>query len=341
MRGSGRINESPRTELTTVTLLFGGEPLLIEEAADDLRTTAAELGYDERLVMTAEPGFDWGRLDEEAQSMSLFATRRLIDLRLPSGKPGDAGAKALLRFCESGTADTALLLVTGPLDKKSRQAKWYKSFDKTGRVVEYKSVPLPRLPVWIQARAKTKGMDIEKDAAMLLANYTQGNLLAAAQEIDKLKLLSQEPGTIRYQDVAGSITDNARFSIFTFVDHCLAGDAVKALRSLTGLKNEGVEPVVVIWALTRQVRTLYGLSAAIAAGQSQAQALKSYGVWSSQAPLIGKALNRYGERGWRKLLRDMAGLDRVLKGREPGDVWSGLEQACLSLCEVACVRVPV
>ncbi len=337
---SERIKPPPQARLAKVTLVFGDEPLLIEEAADDVRSAALALGFEERLVLTVEPKFDWSRLDEAANSMSLFAARRLIDLRMPAGKPGDAGSQALIRFCESVQDDTALLLICGRLDGRARQAKWFKVIEKTGRLAAQKPVPLLRLPVWIQARARAKGMEIDQDAAMLLCHYTEGNLLATAQEIDKLELLASAPGAISYDDIAGSITDNARFNVYTLVDHCLDGDAAKAVRSLTGLRHEGIEPIIIVWMLAIQVRTLYGLSRALAAGRPRAQLFKSFRIWSQRAPLVNKALDRFGERGWAARLQEIARLDRILKGREPGFIWSSLEQTCLSLCNTAYVRVP-
>ena len=326
-------------ELARVTLVFGDEPLLVEEAADDVRAAALVLGFDELLVLTVEPKFDWSRLDEAANSLSLFAARRLIDLRMPGGKPGDAGSQALARFCASAAADTAMLLICGRLDGRTRQAKWFKAIEKAGRLAAQKSVPQHQLPAWIRARARAKGLNIDQDAAMLLSHYTEGNLLATAQEIDKLELLGSEPGVISYDDVAGSITDNARFNVYTLVDHCLAGDAAKAARSLTGLRHEGIEPIIIVWALANQVRTLYGLSRAVAAGRPRAQLFKSFRIWSQRAPLVNSALDRFGERGWAARLQEIARLDRILKGRESGFIWSSLEHTCLSLCNTSYVRV--
>lgn len=322
-----------------VTLVFGDEPLLVEETADAIRAGAQEAGYDERLVMSVEPGFDWGRLEEAARSMSLFSSRRLIDLRLPTGKPGD-GARALTLYCEAPPADTMLLIVSGRLDWATRKSKWFKAVEKAGRVIEKKPVPASQLSGWIMARARERGIRLEKEAATLLSHFTEGNLLAAAQEVDKLKLLAAEQATIGYDDVAGSITDNARFNVFTLVDYCLAGDAVRAMRSLDGLQKEGVEPIIIAWALATQIRTLYRLSLAIESGEPRAQAMRSLRIWAKQAPLVNKALDRLGPDGWGSVLQDAAALDRVLKGRAPGSVWAGIERICLSMCRIGCVKVP-
>lgn len=325
------LNKQLADGLPSVTLVFGDEPLLVEESCDAVRGRAQELGY-ERLVISAESAADWDRLLETSHSLSLFSTCRLIDLRLPTGKPGDAGGRALVQYCQSAPQDTALLIAGARLDRRARQAKWYKEVERVGAVIEHKALAAERLPVWIRARAESRGMDLQRDAEVLLAHYLEGNLLAAAQEIDKLALLSDATGRVHTAEVERSITDNARFNIFSLVDHCLAGNDYKALRTLNGLRREGVEPVLLVWALAKQVRTLYCLSTALEAGESRAQLFKKYRIWTKQASMIGTALNRIGARGWADLLHRLAHVDRVLKGRASGNIWHALEQACMSVC---------
>lgn len=320
-----------QADLPRVSLIFGDEPLLVEETCDSFRRRARQLGYEERQVMTVETGFDWGSLLEAAISMSLFSARRLIDLRLPSGRPGDAGAKALTQYCDAPHADTALMVICGRLDGRTKQTKWYKTLERAGIAVEHKAVPAAQLPAWIRSRVKSKDLDIEQDACTLLASYTEGNLLAAAQEIEKLGLLYPEEKVIRCIQVTESITDNARFDIFTLVDDCVAGNAGKVLRSLNGLRQEGAEPVLIVWALAKQVRTLYRLSTALAAGQAKAGLFKAFRIWPKHVPAINAALKRYDRHDWARLLRCIGRLDRVLKGRESGNLWQNLEQVCLSV----------
>lgn len=279
-----------------------------------------------------EAGFDWGSLTATAQSMSLFARRRLLDLRLPAGKPGDAGSQAIVQICESGSEDTALMIVCGRLEARTRQVKWFKAVERAGLVIEHKQVPAAQLPAWVSARAKARGLDLDSDAVTLLAHYVEGNLLAAAQEIDKLILLRRGEGTVGYDEVSTSITENARFSIFVLTDHCMAGNTRQALRCLRGLRQEGVEPVLITWALAKQVRTLYRVAAGLEAGQQQAQLFKSLRVWYKQVPLTTAALARHRNDDWARLLGQMAHLDRVVKGRAEGDAWHALEQACLLFC---------
>ena len=329
-----------KTDLPSVTLVFGDEPLLIEETSDKVRNQALQLGYQERLVLTAETGFDWTRLTETTLGMSLFSERRLIDLRLPSGKPGDAGSKALIRYCESSIPDTALLLICpGRLDAAAKRSKWFKAVAQSGEVIEHKPITVAQLPAWIKSRVNAKGMDIERDAVALLVYYLEGNLLAAAQEIDKIALSVAQEGIIRATDVEDGITDNARFNVFVLIDHCLRGDATKALRTLKGLRQEGVEPVLIVWALAKQVRTLYRLATGLAAGQPKAQLFKTFGVWNTQIPLITSTLSRFTQDELVYLLRRIAHLDRVLKGRESENIWQMLGYVCLSLCDTDAVGV--
>ena len=324
------LNTYLQTGLPKVTFIFGDEPLLVEESCDAVRLRAQELGY-ERLVITIESAGDWEKLTDTTHTMSLFSTHRLIDLRLPTGKPGDAGSKVLVQYCQSPPEDTSLLIVSARLDGRARQAKWYKQIENVGVVIEHKPVTTEQLPGWIRSRARSKGIDLEPNTETVLAHYLEGNLLAAAQEIDKLALLTDVAGTIRAVDIEQGITDNARFNIFTLTDHCLAGKADKALRSLYGLKREGVEPILVVWALAKQIRTLYCLATAIEGGEPKAPLFKKHRIWTKQATLINTALNRIGAQGWAELLQRMAHLDRVLKGRAVGDIWQALEQTCLSL----------
>lgn len=318
--------------LPGVILVFGEEPLLIEESGDRVRNRALALGYEERLVLHVDPKFNWGRLTETAQSLSLFSQRRLIDLRLPTGRPGDAGSQAIVQFCTALPDDTALLISSGRLDGRIKQGKWYKAIDRAGLAVEHKAVTAAQLPGWIKSRARAQGLTIEQDAVALLAHFTEGNLLAAAQEIDKLRFLPETGRTIGYEDVSESIADSARFTVYTLVNHCLAGHPKRALRTLRGLRQEGVEPILIVWALANQVRTLYRVSVGLAQGQPKAQLFKSLRVWYKQESLVSSALGRHRLLGWSSLLEDMAALDRLVKGRSSGDVWETLERACLSIC---------
>ncbi len=314
-------------------LLCGEEPLLVEESCDCVRRTAQENGYQERIRLSVEPDFDWNQLRQQAQSLSLFAERRLLELRIPSVRPGVAGNQAIVDFCDGGTADTVLVVITGKLEARAKKSKWVKAIEKRGAVIEHYAVGPERLPAWIQGRLRARGVRADAEAVQLLCYYLEGNLLAASQEIDKLCLLCAD-GRITAEQVRTTIVDYARFNVYSLVDACLAGAAARVPRVLESLRREGVEPVLANWALAREIRVLAKLAAGLGQGIAQARLFKSYNIWSRRQGLVSAALKRRDGAGWRRLLGDVARIDRIVKGREAGDAWLELERVCLRLCDV-------
>lgn len=328
---SDRLPHQLAGTLAPVYMLHGDEPLLIEEAADQIRRAAAAQGYSDRVVLTGERGFDWGSLTESTRTLSLFAERRLVELRLPTGRPGDRGAKALSMFATAPPEHTLLLVIAGKLDANVRKAKWFAALDRAGVAVSAAPLGVRELPGWIAQRLRSRDLDADADTVALLAHYFEGNLMAAAQEIDKLALMCSD-GRVARADIEAGLMDHARFDAFGFVDTCLQGKAPAAVRALAALRAEGVAPVFVVWALGREVRLLAQLAAATAAGQPRAQALKAMGVWASRAPGVSAALARFGAQTWGGFVRAVARLDRIAKGRAKGDIWFELERLGLRLC---------
>lgn len=315
--------------------LFGAEILLIEETLDQIRRHARAQGYTERIRHSLEAGFDWSRLLAASRSMSLFAEKKIIELRMPTGKPGDAGSRALIEYADSISGDdTVLLLISGAIDKRAQQSKWFKKVEAAGVAVECPGISAAQLPEWIRRRMRAKGLQFDTEAAERLSHFVEGNLLAAAQEIDLLALLSPHR-KITTEVVENAITDLARFTIYTFVDSCLAGAAHRCTRILQSLRRNQTEPVLILWALSRETRTLCHLSAGIAKG-ARAQALfKRYGVWSSRSNLINSALRRLSLRQWENLLWKLAEADLALKGRAPmqrQNIWEEIESIGLRMC---------
>lgn len=311
--------------LAPIYLLSGDEPLQLGEAADAVRAAARAQGYGERQVLHAETGFDWQTLLAEAGNLSLFAERRLLDLRLPTGKPGDAGAKALTAYAARPPEDTLLLITCAKLDSAQQRSKWFTALERAGVVVQVWPVEAERLPAWIARRMQAQGRSPSPAAASLLADHVEGNLLAAAQEIDKLCLLCP-PGAVEFDAVAGAVADSARFDVFALADAALSGDVVRTTRVLYGLRAEGIEPVLILWALSRELRTLASLAFAREQGESLEAALGRLRVWAKRKPLITQALKRHSAVRWRALLARAARIDRVIKGREPGNIWDELLQ---------------
>jgi len=319
--------------LASVYLIHGDEPLLADEACEAVRKRARADGYEERQLLTVETGFDWNTVSAYSQALSLFAERRLLELRLPKGKPGESGSRVLIEWCERPPEDTVLLVWSSRLDKQGQNAKWVKAIDAAGVVIPIYA-PEPReLPSWAAARLQAHGLRANADVAALLAYRYEGNLLALAQEVEKLALLYPD-GTIAADDIEGDLGDNARFDVFRLVDACLQGDGAAVVRILTGLRAEGVAAVLVLWALAREARTLAQLSGQLARGEPEDKVFRSHGIWPRRQALVRRALKRLPAGRWLSLLQGAARADRVVKGREPGDPWQALQALGLTFCGV-------
>ncbi len=306
-----------RKTLASLYLVFGEEPLQSQEAADALRAAARERGYDERECLTVETGFDWDTLRRRAASRSLFASRRLLELRLGNAKPGDAGAKALSEYAARPADDTVLLITAGKLDWATQKSRWFAALDGAGVVVQAAPVEPGQLPGWIDRRLRSRGLNPTPDAVTLLSERVEGNLLAAAQEIEKLALLVAGR-ELTVEAVLAAVGDNARYSIYDFVDAALLGKPERVTRILDGLRGEGVEPVLANWALHQEIRRLAALAFARDHGQALEAALAEQKVWDKRKPLLRQALQRLTLAACRRLLRACARTDRLVKGVEAG-----------------------
>ncbi len=316
-------------DLPAVILLAGSEPLLVMEAADAVRAKARDAGFSERQVLDADARFDWDNLAREGASMSLFASRRLIDLRLAGGKAGKKGGAALTEWCKAPPQDT-LLLITGDDWSKKHEVAWVKTVDKAGWFVPFWPVRPDAMPRWVQARLRQRGLDADAAAARLLVDRTEGNLLAAAQEIDKLVMLGIE-GRLDAQKLGALVADSARYDVFQLADAALAGDARRALRMLGGLKSEGAEPIMMMGWLMRQIET--GLRLA-SASDFNAQARKEH-LWDARKRQFQSALRRVDRVQWQRCLQHAAVIDRISKGRAAGDVWRELDRLVLAIAQPA------
>ena len=315
--------------LAPIYFITGDEPLLAQECVDAIRAAAHAAGFRERSVFTVESGFDWSGFYAETRAGSLFAQRRIIELRLPGGKPGEEGGKTLVELCTDPSPDILFTVTTGKLDKAARSAKWAAALERTGVAVALYPIEARQLPAWIERRMRARGLTPGPGVADMLAHYTEGNLLACAQEIDKLAMLMS--GGVSVDDIAGNLGDNARFSVFALADAALAGDAKGAARILRVLKAEGEAPVLVLWSLARMARELARMARAIASGRNESQVMDEFRVWQRRKPLVRKALARTTLDEWDDLIGAAARADRVVKGRRAGDAWLELESLALAL----------
>ncbi len=308
--------------LAPAYLVFGEEPLLIAEAGDAIRASARERGYDERLVFVADTGFDWNTLKVEAFSPSLFSARRLLELRLETA-PGEAGSPFITHYAAQPPADCLLLVTAGKLDSRAQKTRWFQALEQVALLVPVRPVPAARLPDWIKQRLQAKGFQSTPEAASLLAERVEGNLLAAAQELEKLRLLHRS-NQLDVEDVLDAVGDSARYTVYDLADAALDRDPTRVVRILRGVRAEGLEPPLVLWALARELRVLLGLSHDLESGRRLEQSLTQRGVRELQKPRVRAALAGRTWSHFRRLLQRAARCDRVIKGVEPGDPWDEL-----------------
>ena len=307
-------------QLQPVYFIHGDEPLQQMEVADSIRGRARELGFSEREVMDVETGFDWNLLLDAGNSMSLFAEKRILELRMPTGKPGKQGAQILHEYAQRPAEDAVLIISSGKLEGSSKNTKWFKALDQAGVIIQCWPVSAQELPRWIEQRMKLRGIIASPEAVALLAERVEGNMLAAAQEIEKLYLLHGE-GQLDFDQMTAAVADSARYSIYDLVDSALIGDLTRTSRIISGLKSEGVEPVLALWALSREIRSLTAIAES---GMSQDAALARARVWENRKALVRKALSRHSEARWKLFLKRCSRIDRVIKGVEPGRPWDEL-----------------
>lgn len=313
--------------------LIAGEQLLVLEAADALRAQAKKLGYTEREVLDVGQHFDWNDLARAGASMSLFATRRLIDLRLPTGRPGIEGAKAITAFCADPPPDVTLLVTAMEWSNKHDGA-WSKKLDASGAMVVLNAPRPGDWVAWIGARLASRGLSATPDAAALLAERVEGNLLAAAQEIDKLAVLHGQ-GRIDATEMESLVADSARYDVFKLTDAAFTGDGPRALRILAGLRSEGDELLALMGWLVNQLQ----LALRLANANDLAAQIRSERLWPAREQLFRKVLRRAPRDHWLQCLARASRIDRMVKGREQGNPWQEAERLIAAIAEPRAARV--
>jgi DNA polymerase-3 subunit delta len=298
-----------------VYLVSGDEPLTVGECAGAIRGAARAAGYADRTVFFIERGFSWDEVRHSSRALSLFADRRLFELRMPTGKP-DKGAQVLLEIATQPAPDVLTLIVTDKLDRKTSDAPWVRAVEKQGVWIPVWPVSAEALPAWLERRAASLGLTLEAAAARLIVDRVEGNLLAAKQELEILALLADGP-SITESLVMRTVGDSARYDVFQLAEAAAAGDAARALRVLTGLRGEGTEPTLILWALVRELRGLWQARGRDRTGFSG-------GGWGQAAKPSPRALRRLEKMPLAVLLQEAARVDRTIKGIAPGDAWSSI-----------------
>jgi DNA polymerase-3 subunit delta len=326
--------------LAPAYLIAGTEPLLVQECRDQVIRTAQAQGFTERNVQDVGRNFDWSQLCQESAALSLFASRRILDLRLPTGRPGTDGSRAIVELAQAADPDVLLLVSAGDWGTAMRKLKWVTELAKVGVLVEIWPVKPRQLPSWIQQRMKRAGLDPEPGVVALLAELVEGNLLAAQQEIDKLLLLDRA-GRVSLDDVTRAVANSARFDSFRLVDSALQGALDECLRVAAGLQRTGVPIQAVTGAIYRELTLADAARSAIRAGESESAAFGRLRIWQSRQGPLKRALGRLSAHQFGHAFRALGLIDRQSKGRASGDAWQTLDRLLWFLCDPAAVDPPV
>lgn len=323
-----QLNATLQKGLLPIYFISGDEPLQLGELADAIRKAAKQAGFENREILSAETGFEWRQLAFAADSMSIFADKKIIDLRIPSGTPGAEGAKALSNYCDRLPEDTLLLITAGKVAGSSLKSKWLEALDKKGVVIQVWPLEGQDLLRWLEQRMYQRGLSTDTEGLRILASRIEGNLLAAAQEIEKLYVL-YGTGKLSSQQIFDVVADSSRYDVFKLMDCVLVANVSRILKVLSGLRSEGIAPPIVLWALTRDARLLIKIKLALSQGQNKDLVFKNNQIWDKRKQLVSNALNRLSDHDLNEVLVLSAKADRQIKGQEEGDVWEILLAICL------------
>ena len=311
-------------EMRPLYAVYGGETLLALEACDRIRGAARAQGYSEREVLTADSGFRWSELALAGNSQSLFSTRKLLELRVPTGKPGTDGSAALQSYCERLPADTVSLVQLPDVEWRAQKSAWFEALDAAGVLIEARPVPRRALPQWLAGRLKAQEQEADVETLAFIADRVEGNLMAAYQEVQKLSLLFPR-GRIGFQHVREAVLDVARYDVFNLGEVMLEGDPVRLSRMLDGLRGEGAAPPLVLWALAEEIRAIGTVMSGVASGKPVQAVMREARIRGAvHQNLMQSSHSRCSAAQVTAALRHAAAIDRMIKGLAKGDVWDEL-----------------
>jgi DNA polymerase-3 subunit delta len=325
--------------LAPIYVVHGDEPLLAIEAGDAIRTAARNAGCTERDVQVVEPGFKWDAFLAASANLGLFGSRRLVDLRIPAGKPGVEGAKALEACAAQANPDQTLLVTLPRLDRTAQASAWFTALAGAGVAVAVYPLERGELPAWIAARLARQKQRAARETLDFLAERCEGNLLAAQQEIEKLGLLLPE-GELAQDAVERAVTDVARFDVFQLSEAWLAGEGTRALRIIAALEAEGEGIQLLLWQLGEDVHALAGILEAAASGAPVAAALRQARVWGKRQAAMERAARRVAPKAVTRLVAALARLDALSKGIGRGNAWDELRTVALALAGTPALPLP-
>jgi DNA polymerase III subunit delta len=316
--------------LAPLYVVHGDEPLLAIEAGDAIRAAARAAGCEEREVLVVEPGFKWDAFSAASRNLGLFGSRKLVDLRIPGGKPGVEGARVLEDCAANPTPDTTILITLPRLDRTTSSSSWFAALEQGGVTLEVFPLERADLPRWIASRLERQRQRASAETLQFLADTTEGNLLAARQELEKIGLLLPE-GELEQAAVENAVADVARFDVFQLSEAWLSGDAARACRILAALENEGEGVPLLLWQLGEDLHALATVLASMASGTPVAIAVKSARVWGKRQTALERAARRIAPSAIQPLLLRLARLDALAKGIGRGNVWDHLRDVALAL----------
>ena len=320
--------------LASLYVITSDEHLLALEAADKIRKTARNNGFSERDVLVVERSFKWGELLAANQSQSLFGDKKLVELRIPTGKPGKDGGQALQEYAANLNPDNLTIISLPKLDWATQKAAWVATLQQASVYIDIPLVERAHLPGWISNRLAAQQQSADRQCVDFIAERVEGNLLAAHQEIQKLALL-HPPGKLSFEQVHDAVLNVARYDVFKLNEAMLSGDVARLMRMMNGLKGEGEALPLVLWAVAEEVRTLLKLKAGVSQGKPLGILLKEYRIWGPRERLMEPALRRISLAALQTALQEAAQIDKMVKGLRArafsGDAWDALSQLGLKL----------
>ena len=319
-----------KSRIRKLYIVSGDEQLLVQETTDLIRRMLRTSGFEDRKQFYAESGFDWKSLMQSAGAMSLFFEKKLIEVTLPSGKPGGHGSEMLMELLNQLNKDNVLLLILPKVGQDVQRTKWFKALEAEGAFIQIWPIEVKSLPGWLTNRFQQAGLRVSREAAQLMADRVEGNLLAAVQEIERLRLISSN-GQIDVQQVTEGVSENARYDVFQLLDSALGGDPVRSFRLISGLKAEGVELMFVLSVFVRELRNLEKMKTDLESGQSRETVFKRARVWKKREVLVSRFLDRRQLLELRQMISLLGYTDRLVKGAEQGDPWRVLQEVILRL----------
>ncbi len=320
-----QLSQHLQKQLAPLYTVFGDEPLLAIEAADLIRAQARQTGYVEREIFTIDHHFNWQELQQSSNSLSLFGERRLMDMRIPSGKPGNQGSAAIEEYCHSLPPDTITLVTLPKIDKQGQAAKWFKALENAGAMIPVSPIERMRLPAWIGQRLGMQQQKADSDTLQFLADKVEGNLLAAYQEIQKLALL-YPAGMLSFDQVKEAVLDVARYDVYQLSDALMAADTARYTRILEALRGEGAALPFILTILAGQIRSLIIIRKGLDSSRPLMQLMNEAKVWGDKQKAVENAARRLGLKPLVLALLHAAKIDKISKGVAKGDAWDELLQ---------------